>query len=466
MAQDKQGVKQSIPASIFKAYDIRGIVGETLTDEIVYSIGRAVASEASARSQQCVIIGRDGRLSGPAFAAALSKGIQDAGLDVIDIGMVPSPILYYATHTLGTQSGIMVTGSHNPPAYNGFKIVVAGETLSGVDIQALKTRIERQDFSSGEGVYRQDELIPDYIKRIVGDMHFDRPFKLVVDCGNGVAGVAAPQLLRELGCEVSELYCEVDGRFPNHHPDPGQPENLVDMIAAVKLQGADLGLAFDGDGDRLGVVDSSGNIIWPDRQMMLYSADVLSRNPGATIIYDIKCTRHLGSAIKTHGGEPLMWKTGHSLIKAKMKEEDALLAGEMSGHIFFKERWYGFDDALYTAARLLEILASDPRNTTEIFADLPNALCTPELRIDMQEGEHFRFMEQFIAQAQFPEANITTIDGIRADFEDGWGLIRSSNTTPSLIIRFEADNAEALARIQDEFRRAILSVDASLSLPF
>jgi len=466
LAQEKQGANQSIPASIFKAYDIRGIVGETLTDEIVYSIGRAVASEAHARGQRCIVIGRDGRLSGPAFAAALSKGILDAGLDVIDIGMVPSPILYYATHTLGTQSGIMVTGSHNPPAYNGFKIVVAGETLSGADIQALKTRIERQDFSSGEGAYRQDEIIPDYIKRIVGDVHFDRPFKLVVDCGNGVAGVAAPQLLRELGCEVSELYCEVDGRFPNHHPDPGQPENLVDMIEAVKLQGADLGLAFDGDGDRLGVVDSSGNIIWPDRQMMLYSADVLSRNSGATIIYDIKCTRHLGSAIKTHGGEPLMWKTGHSLIKAKMKEEDALLAGEMSGHIFFKERWYGFDDALYTAARLLEILASDPRNTTEIFADLPNALCTPELRIDMQEGEHFRFMEQFIAQAQFPEANITTIDGIRADFEDGWGLIRSSNTTPSLIIRFEADNTEALERIQDEFRRAILTVDASLSLPF
>ena len=457
---------QEIPASIFKAYDIRGIVGETLTDDIVYHIGRAIASEAHARGQQRIAVGRDGRLSGPAFVAALSRGIQDAGLDVIDIGRVPSPILYYATHTQGTRTGIMVTGSHNPPDYNGFKIVIDGEAISGEDIQALKRRIEQQDYSSGAGTRTERDIIPEYIQRVVEDVRPDRSFKLVVDCGNGVAGVAAPQLLRELGSEGIELFCEVDGNFPNHHPDPGQPENLVDVIEAVKREGADLGLAFDGDGDRLGVIDPAGNVIWPDRQMMLYAADILSRHPGATIIYDIKCTRHLGKVIAEHGGRPLMWKTGHSLVKAKMKETDALLAGEMSGHIFFKERWYGFDDALYTAARLLEILARDARGITEIFAALPDAVSTPELRVDMKEGEHFKFMERFIAQARFPGAGITTIDGIRADFDDGWGLIRPSNTTPSLIIRFEADNAEALARIQDAFRRAILAVDDSLTLPF
>ncbi len=455
-----------IPASIFKAYDIRGIVGETLTGDIVYHIGRAIASEAHARGQRRIAVGRDGRLSGPAFAAALSRGIQDAGLDVIDIGRVPSPILYYATHTQGTRTGIMVTGSHNPPDYNGFKIVIDGEAISGEDIQALKRRIEQRDYSSGAGTRTERDIIPGYIQRIVDDVRPGRSFKLVVDCGNGVAGVAAPRLLRELGSEVIELFCEVDGNFPNHHPDPGQPENLVDVIEAVKREGADLGLAFDGDGDRLGVIDPAGNVIWPDRQMMLYAADILSRHPGATIIYDVKCTRHLGKVIAEHGGNPLMWKTGHSLVKAKMKETDALLAGEMSGHIFFKERWYGFDDALYTAARLLEILARDARGITEIFAALPDAVSTPELRVDMKEGEHFKFMERFIAQARFPGAGITTIDGIRADFDDGWGLIRPSNTTPSLIIRFEADNAEALARIQDAFRRAILAVDDSLTLPF
>ena len=455
-----------IPASIFKAYDIRGIVGETLTDDIVYHIGRAIASEAHARGQQRIAVGRDGRLSGPAFAAALSRGIQDAGLDVIDIGRVPSPILYYATHTQGTRTGIMVTGSHNPPDYNGFKIVIDGEAISGEGIQALKRRIEQRDYSSGAGTRTERDIIPGYIQRVVEDVRPGRSFKLVVDCGNGVAGVAAPRLLRELGSEVIELFCEVDGNFPNHHPDPGQPENLVDVIEAVKREGADLGLAFDGDGDRLGVIDPAGNVIWPDRQMMLYAADILSRHPGATIIYDVKCTRHLGKVIAEHGGNPLMWKTGHSLVKAKMKETDALLAGEMSGHIFFKERWYGFDDALYTAARLLEILARDARGLTEIFAALPDAVSTPELRVDMKEGEHFKFMERFIAQARFPGAGITTIDGIRADFDDGWGLIRPSNTTPSLIIRFEADNAEALARIQDAFRRAILAVDDSLTLPF
>ncbi len=466
MAREQQNIMQDVPASIFKAYDIRGIVGGTLTDDMVYHIGRAIASEAGARGQQGIVVGRDGRLSGPAFIAALSRGIQDAGVDVVDIGMVPSPVLYYATHALGTRSGIMVTGSHNPPDYNGFKIVIDGEAVSGAGIQALKDRIERRDYRSGAGSRSEKAIISDYIQRIVADVRPARPFKLVVDCGNGVAGVAAPQLLRELGCEVSELFCEVDGNFPNHHPDPGQPENLVDVIEAVKKEGADLGLAFDGDGDRLGVIDAAGNVIWPDRQMMLYAADILSRHPGATIIYDIKCTRHLGEVIAAHGGNPLMWKTGHSLVKAKMKETGALLAGEMSGHIFFKERWYGFDDALYTAARLLEILARDGRSVTEIFAALPDAVSTPELRVDMQEGEHFKFMERFIGQARFPGAEITTIDGIRADFNDGWGLIRPSNTTPSLIIRFEADNTEALARIQEAFREAILAVNGDLTLPF
>lgn len=455
-----------IPENIFKAYDIRGIVGKTLTAGIVREIGRAIGSEATARKQSTVVVGRDGRLSGPEFAQALSDGLRAAGVNVIDIGMVPTPVLYFATHHLKTGSGVAITGSHNPPDYNGIKIMLGGETLSGEAISALRTRIVEGKLSSGAGERKAVDVVPDYIARVTSDVRLARPLKIVVDCGNGVPGMLAPRVLRELGCEVSELFCEVDGHFPNHHPDPSQPENLEDLIRAVKAQRADLGLAFDGDGDRLGVVTAEGVIIWPDRQMMLYAKDVLSRNPGATIIYDVKCTRNLATEITRHGGEPLMWKTGHSLIKAKMQETGALLAGEMSGHIFFKERWYGFDDGLYTAARLLEILSHDVRAPSVVFAELPETVNTPELKLEMKEGEHFKLMERLQKSAHFPGAKLTTIDGVRADFADGWGLARPSNTTPTVVIRFEAENKEALARIQKQFRDLILSLDPTLTLPF
>jgi len=462
----ESGSAGSPAPEIFKAYDIRGIVGKTIDEPIVYGIGQAIGSEARARGIGTLVIARDGRLSGPALSTALAGGIRAAGCDVIDIGMAPTPVLYFAAEHLKTGSGVMVTGSHNPPNYNGLKIVVGGETLSGEAIQALRRRIERGDHTSGSGTQRAVDIVPDYIDRIVGDIDLQRPLKLVVDCGNGVAGAVAPRLFRALGCDVQDLYCEVDGRFPHHHPDPSQPENLVDLIGTVKNSGADLGLAFDGDGDRLGVVDSRGEVIWPDRQMMLYAADVLSRHPGAEIIFDVKCSRHLAQEIEAHGGRALMWRTGHSLIKTKMKESGALLAGEMSGHIFFKERWYGFDDALYTAARLLEILAKRSQATADVFAALPNAVSTPELRVELAEGEQFAFMERLLAQAAFPDAQITTIDGLRADYDDGWGLVRASNTTPSLILRFEADSDTALKRIEARFREVMLGVDPGLNLPF
>ena len=462
------GGRPAVAASIFKAYDIRGIVGQTLTEAVVEALGRAIGSEAHDRGLSAVAVARDGRLSGPGFLAALARGIRATGTDVIDIGLAPTPLLYYATHALGTGTGVMVTGSHNPPDYNGFKIMIGGETLSGEGIQRLRRRIEAGDFAAGgtEGGYRAVSIGEDYIRRVAGDIRLKRPLKLVVDCGNGVAGAIAPQLLRALGCQPVELFCEVDGRFPHHHPDPSQPENLEDLIRAVKEHEADLGLAFDGDGDRLGVIDGAGRVIWPDRQMMLYAADVLARNPGAEIIFDVKCSRHLARVIERHGGRPLMWRTGHSLIKAKMKESGAPLAGEMSGHIFFKERWYGFDDALYTAARLLEILSAQSRPPAEVFAELPDAVSTPELRVDFTEGAHHAFMEKFLAATRFPAAKLSTIDGLRADFPDGWGLVRASNTTPCLIIRFEADDVAALGRVQEKFRQALLAIDPALRLPF
>ncbi|PCH61172.1 MAG: phosphoglucomutase [Gammaproteobacteria bacterium] len=457
---------QQVPAGIFKAYDIRGIVGKTLTPELVTDIGRALGSEAFSRGQQTVAVARDGRLSGPELLDALIKGLTESGRDVINLGLVPTPVLYFGTNYLNTTSGVMLTGSHNPPDYNGLKMVLKGETLSGDTIQALRKRIEDGDYQSGIGSVEEIDIVADYIERIVGDVELSRPLKVVVDCGNGAAGDLAPRLLRSLGCEVIELFCEIDGNFPNHHPDPSQPENLSDVIEAVMTHDADLGLAFDGDGDRLGVIDSRGNVIWPDRQMVLYAKDVISRNPGAEIIYDVKCSRHLGPAIKSFGGKPVMWKTGHSLIKARMKETGALLAGEMSGHIFFKERWYGFDDALYTAARLLEIVAADLRSSYELFAEIPNAVSTPELKLDMDDAIHASFMQRLIAAADFPDANIITIDGLRVEFEDGWGLVRASNTTPCLVIRFEADNPSALKRVQGEFRQLMLGLDSALILPF
>ena len=463
---DESGAVAKVPASIFKAYDIRGIVGDTLTPAIAREIGRAIGSEAYERGQQSIIVARDGRLSGPKIIENLIKGLRETGRDVIDIGMVPTPVLYFATQYLNTGSGIMVTGSHNPPDYNGFKMVLRNETLSGEAIQGLRKRIEAGNFLSGDGGLESVDVVNDYLERITSDINLARPMKVILDCGNGVGGSVAPRLLQALGCELTELYCEVDGNFPNHHPDPSDPKNLLDLIKAVKEQGADVGLALDGDGDRLGVIDADGNVIWADRQMMLYAKDVLSRNAGAMIIYDIKCTNNLGTVIQQAGGTPLMWKTGHSFIKAKLAETGALLAGEMSGHIFFKERWFGFDDALYTAARLLEILAADKRTSTEIFASLPSAVSTPELKADTTEGGQFTFIEKFVAQASFEGAVLTTIDGLRADFEDGWGLVRASNTTPCLVIRFEAKTPQALKRIQEEFRKSMQAVDSSLSLPF
>jgi phosphomannomutase/phosphoglucomutase len=429
-------------------------------------IGRAIGSEALQRGRDTVVVARDGRLSGPSLSHALMEGITSTGCDVKDIGSVPTPVLYFATYYLDTQTGVVVTGSHNPADYNGLKIVIDGETLSGESIQSLRERIEAQHFISGQGSIQTINVLPDYLERIRGDVSLARPLHVVVDCGNGVAGHVVPELLRTLGCEVKELYCKVDGSFPNHHPDPSKEENLVDLIEAVSTGQADLGLAFDGDGDRLGVIASNGQIIWPDRVLMLYAMDILERNPGGQIIYDVKCTRFLDALIRDHGGQPLMWKTGHSFIKAKIKESGALLAGEMSGHIFIKERWYGFDDGVYAAARLLEILAKDNRPSAEVFAELPDSVNTPELNVQMREGEPPVFMNSLLEHAHFEDATVSTIDGLRADFPDGWGLVRASNTTPVLVLRFEADDDEALARIMGEFRRVMVQVNPHLSLPF
>ncbi len=458
----------SVNRSIFRAYDIRGILGETLSDDVARQIGRAIGSEAQHRGLREIVVGRDGRLSGPDLSAALIEGLRAAGCDVIDIGLAPTPLTYFGAFHLQTGSCVSVTGSHNPPNYNGFKIVLGGETLAEGAIQELYARIAEDRYSSGSGGLQVMDLAGDYLNRISDDIQVEKKLKVVIDCGNGVAGGIAPAVLEAIGCEVHELYCDVDGTFPNHHPDPSDLENLQDLILSVKQTGADIGLAFDGDGDRLGVVTRTGEVIYPDRLLMLFAIDVLSRNPGAAIIYDVKCTGHLQPLILQHGGSPIMWRTGHSLIKAKMRETGAQLAGEMSGHFFFAERWYGFDDAIYAAARLLEILASDldERTPEEIFASLPKGVSTPELKIEMSEGEHYKFIEAFKAKAKFEDARLTTIDGIRADWPDGWGLVRASNTTPVLVLRFDADNEPALKRIQAEFREQLLDVGPNLTLPF
>ncbi|CAH1387077.1 phosphomannomutase/phosphoglucomutase [Candidatus Nitrotoga sp. M5] len=457
---------QNIPAEIFKAYDIRGIVGKSLTQEIIEVIGHAIGSEATARGQHTIAIGRDGRLSGVEFTAALARGIQKSGINVIDVGRVATPMVYFAAYHLDTHSAVMITGSHNPPDYNGLKMVLGGETLSGDAIQALRTRIEQNDLSHGAGDYSQYDISPVYIARIVSDIKLERPMNITVDCGNGVAGDFAANLYRQLGCTVTEMFCEVDGNFPNHHPDPSQPENLQDLIQALTSNDSELGLAFDGDGDRLGVVTKDGNIIFPDRQLMLFAADVLARNPGAEIIFDVKSTRKLFGWITQHGGKPILWKTGHSFIKSKMKECGALLAGEMSGHIFFKERWYGFDDGLYAGARLLECL-SKQTDANSTLNDLPNSINTPELQIKLKEGENYALITQLQKEAKFTNAqDIITIDGLRVEYADGFGLIRSSNTTPVVVLRFEADNEEALTRIKQDFRQVLLKANPSLQLPF
>jgi phosphomannomutase / phosphoglucomutase len=455
-----------LPSDIFKAYDIRGIVGKTLTPEIAYAVGQSLGTLSLERGASSIAVGRDGRLSGPELSQALRDGITSTGCNAIDIGMAPTPVSYFAGYALGTGSCVSVTGSHNPPDYNGIKMVVAGEAIWGDTILSLKTRAESGDVKTGKGTQSTADINDAYVARIVGDAKLSRPMKIAVDCGNGAAGVLAPKIFRALGCEVVEMFCEIDGNFPNHHPDPSKLENLEDLIKVVKETDVELGLAFDGDGDRLGVVTKSGEVIFPDRQMMLFAGDVLSRNPGATIIYDVKCTRLLDKYIVDHGGVPLMWKTGHSLVKAKLKETGSPLAGEMSGHIFFKERWYGFDDAIYCGARLLEIV-SKSADASKVLEDLPNAPSTPELNLKCAEGEHFTLMEQLKATATFPTATrIATIDGMRVEYADGFGLARPSNTTPVIVLRFEADTPEALKRIQDDFRSQFARVNPELVLPF
>ena len=456
--------------SIFKAYDIRGIIDETLDPSIAKLIGQAFGTEMRGLGETEIVIGRDGRLSGPSLIEALTEGLLSTGINVIDLGMVATPMVYFGTNqTINgrkPKSGIMITGSHNPPNYNGFKMVLGGDAIYGEQIQALRKRIEAKQFISGQGSLSTSDIFPTYLERIVGDVKLARPMKIVVDCGNGVGGAFAGKLFRALGCEVQELFCEVDGHFPNHHPDPAHLENLQDLIKNLQTTDNELGLAFDGDADRLGVVTKDGQVIFPDRQMMLFAKDVLSRNPGGQIIYDVKCTRNLATYVKQYGGVPLMWKTGHSLVKAKLKETGAPLAGEMSGHIFFKDRWFGFDDGLYTGARLLEILTKE-EDPNSILNNLPNAFCTPELQLACAEGESFTIVENIKAHAKFPTSeSINTIDGIRVEYVDGFGLARPSNTTPVVVMRFEADSEQALQRIQDEFRTALLAEKSTFTLPF
>jgi phosphomannomutase/phosphoglucomutase len=452
--------------SIFKAYDIRGIIDKTLDAEVAYLIGQAFGSAALAKGELTVVIGRDGRLSGPVLSAALAKGLQATGVNVIDLGVVATPMVYFGTHTLGAASGVMVTGSHNPPDYNGFKMVLAGEAIYGDEIMALYQRIVKKDFAEGSGSYRTHDIRSAYLERIVSDVKLARPLRIAIDCGNGVAGAFAGDMYRAMGCEVTELFCEVDGTFPNHHPDPAHPENLQDLIRCLQNGDAEIGLAFDGDGDRLGVVTKDGQIIYPDRQLMLFAADVLTRHPGAQILYDVKCTRHIAAWVKERGGVPLMWKTGHSLVKAKLRETGSPLGGEMSGHIFFKDRWYGFDDGMYAGARLMEILSKVADMSATLNA-LPQSTSTPELQLQLNEGENFSIIAQMQENADFPGADqVITIDGLRVEYPDGFGLARSSNTTPVIVMRFEAETPAALTRIQAAIKQAVLAVKPDAKFPY
>jgi len=451
---------------IFKAYDIRGVLGTTLDNGIAYQIGQAFGSAAVECGEHIVVIGRDGRLSGPELSAALAEGLQSAGVDVIDIGMVATPMLYFATHTLGASSGIMVTGSHNPPDYNGFKMVLAGAAIYGDTITALYQRLQEGRLAQGRGSYREHSIRDAYLQRIVGDIKLARPMHIAIDCGNGVAGAVAGDLYRQLGCTVTELFCEVDGNFPNHHPDPAHPENLQDLVRTLANSEAEIGLAFDGDGDRLGVVTKTGEIIYPDRQLMLFAQEILSRHPGAPILFDVKCSRHVAEVVRAAGGQPQMCRTGHSLVKAKMKETGAPFGGEMSGHLFFKDRWYGFDDGLYAGARLLE-LASRVSDPGAMLNALPQSISTPELQIALSEGENHAVVAQLQRDAQWPDArDVITLDGVRVEYADGFGLVRASNTTPVLVLRFEAEDTDALHRIQQSLGAAIRAVRPDAVLPF
>ena len=460
---------QPLPSAVFKAYDIRGIVPAQLNADFARLLGRALAIRAREQGVSSLVIGYDGRLSSPELADALHAGVNSEGMDTVDIGMVPTPLVYFTAHVRETGTGVAITGSHNPPDYNGFKMMVAGRTLHGDDIQDLQTlmvELAGREPTAVAGKREAVDVVGDYVARVAGDLKLKRPMRVALDCGNGVGGVLAERLFRALGCEVDTLFCDVDGNFPNHHPDPADPHNLQDLIRHVMASDCELGLAFDGDADRVGVVTKSGQIIWPDRQLILYARDVLSRQPGATIIFDVKCSRHVARAIREAGGTPLMSQTGHSLIKAKLAETGAPLAGEMSGHTFFKERWFGFDDGLYTGARLLEILSAydDP---SAVLEALPQDRSTPELKIEMQEGEPHALIARLQQEGRFPTATeLITIDGVRAEYEDGFGLARPSNTTPVIVLRFEANTDEGLARIQQEFRTALSQLKPDIALPF
>lgn len=457
---------QSWPSHIFRAYDIRGLAHTELSTEIVHDVGVIIGSEAREKADKTVIVARDARLSGRELMEALIKGVRASGCNVIDVGIVPTPLLYFAIHHLNAHSGIMLTGSHNPPEYNGLKMVVAGQALSEQEIQHIFTRIKSRDFKIGHGHVSSRDIRADYIAAVLNRVKLSRRLKVVVDAGNGVAGGIAPNLYNALGCEVVPLYCEMDGMFPNHHPDPSKEKNLRDLIVAVKQHKADIGLAFDGDGDRLGVVTPQGKIIWPDRQLMLFAKDVLKKRPGATVLFDVKCSKHVSSIVAQYGGVPIMSKTGHSLIKKKMKEVGAILAGEMSGHIFFKDNWFGFDDGLFSGARLLAILAAEDRDADQVFCDIPESVSTPEINIAVTEQEKFGVIKRLTEGAIFPNGKIITIDGLRVEFPDGWALIRASNTTPLLVLRFEADNEASLHRIKTLFASYIKQQVPHLALPF
>lgn len=466
MTEGRTYQHRQIDRSVFRAYDIRGIIGEQLNEDAFYSIGRALSCRLQALGRTDMLLARDGRLTSHSLALALKQGLIDSGIHVIDLGEAATPVMYYATHVHGIDSGVMVTGSHNPAEYNGIKMVLAGTTLGDVDIQMLYELVAAGQFADGQGRVESFDIMNDYIQRMISDIQLQRPLKVVVDCGNGVAGPIVPDVIRRLGCEVIELYCDVDGRFPNHHPDPTVEENLIDLRAAVLLHQADIGLAFDGDADRLGVLTNHGELIWPDRLMMLYAREVLTRNPGSTIVYDVKCSSHLADVITQAGGIARMCPTGHSIVKRVMKEEKAALAGEMSGHLFFKDRWYGFDDALYSACRLLEIVSASSESVSAQFAAIPNSVNTPEIKIPIMDDKKFAFMTRFRAEASFPDAQLIRIDGLRVEFANGWGLLRASNTTPCLVARFEAQNSAGLIEIQSLFKAQLQNLDEELSIPF
>jgi len=456
----------SISASIFRTYDIRGNVATDLSQQVVQQIAQAFANTALAQNQPTVVIGRDGRLSSPQLAQSVSRGLLAGGCNVIDIGLVPTPVLYFATCFFHTATGIMITGSHNPPGDNGLKMILAGNTLYGNEITAIYQRIQSGHLGTGNGSYRQQNILSQYCDAVVENITLTRGLNIGIDCGSGAAGVIAQTLFDRLGCRVSALSCEVDGLFPDHHPDPSKAENLVALQHLVREKSLDIGLAFDGDADRVGVIDNKGNILWPDRQIMLFAADILQRKPGAQIIYDVKSTSNLSHFISQHGGRSLMWKSGHSLLRAKLQETGAELAGEFSGHLFFNDRWSGFDDGLYGGARMLEIISHHTETSAQLFSHLPDCINTPELQIPFAEGEQYIFMNKFIRQSHFDNAEKITLDGIRVNYRDGWGLVRASNTTPCLVLRFEADTPDRLKQIQQIFRQQLLAIDSHLQLPF